>query len=264
MSRWSRLTTSRSALTLFETVIALALIAVLLSILVPALTSARVTSHRDQCASNLRNIGEAWQTYLGDHEKRFPHVPLQPAWYYGGMRFSRIDGTAWPDYDRPLTPYLGVFKTRDYASLCVCCPADRGISTPASAAGTGQRTAFESYGTSYRANAPLMDARLAGVSEETRGMSRSEISAFPAALIVCGDAVWYEVAESTGRSADWHGVSDSGNLLFLDGSVRFMTIRPRNVGGPIVFDPRGRGAPASPSSAPAASQPTTATPALDS
>jgi len=24
--------------------------------------------------------------------------------------------------------------------------------------------------------------------------------------------------------------------------VRFMTIRPRNVGGPIIFDPRGRGA----------------------
>lgn len=246
-----RLPSPSRALTLLETIIALALIAVLLSILLPALTSARVTSQRDQCAANLADVGQAWQAYLADHEKQFPHLPLQPAWHYGGMRFSGIDGAALPDFNRPLTQYLDVFKTRDYASLCVCCPADRGIAAPASEAATASRSAFESYGTSYRANATLMDARLAGLADESRGMRRSEITAFPAALILCGDPVWYEVAESTGRSADWHGVANAGNLLFLDGHVQFVTVRPKGAPGPIVIDPLGRGSRAWPQSEPA-------------
>jgi prepilin-type processing-associated H-X9-DG protein len=53
-----------------------------------------------------------------------------------------------------------------------------------------------------------------------------------------GDPVWYERAEETGRSADWHGVAGAGNLLFMDGSVRFQPVRPRTVAGPIVFDPQ--------------------------
>lgn len=230
---------SQRAFTLLEVIIALALIAVLFSILLPALSSARVASHRDHCADNLRIIGEAWQSYLAEHEKTFPYVAPQPAWQYGGMRFSGMDRTALPDFNRPLTSYLHLFRTRDYGEVCTCCPADRGITTAdAVAAGTGERTAFESYGTSYRANALLMDARSAGLTDESRGMKRSEIRAFPAALVLSGDAVWYEAAESTGRHADWHGVPNAGNILFLDGSVRFMTVSPKGVRGPIMFDPQ--------------------------
>lgn len=237
MPRPIRLQLPHRGFTLLEVIIALVLIAVLLSILLPALSTARVASHRDHCGDNLRVMGEAWQSYLAEHDREFPYVPLQPAWLYGGMRFSRVDGTAFPDFNRPLSPYLHLFRTRDYAEVGTCCPADRGISAAAAAAGTGDRTAFESFGTSYRANAPLMDARAAGLTDESRGMRRSEIRAFPAALVLCGDAVWYEVAESTGRHADWHGVTNAGNILFLDGSVRFMTVTPKGVRGPMMFDP---------------------------
>ncbi len=235
----------RPAFTLLETVIALALIAVLLSILLPALSSARVTSHKEQCAHNLGDVGEAWQTWLADHDKQFPFVPVQPAWLYGGVRFSRVDDAAFPDNNRPLTPYLNLHKTREYNQLCVCCPADRGISAAAAAAGTGGRSAFESFGTSYRANAPLLDVRLIGASEDNRGMERSEITAFPAALVLCGDPVWYEAAESTGRTADWHDVHNAGNLLFLDGHVDFKVVRPKEVIRSLQFDPIRLPAPAS-------------------
>jgi len=224
-------------LTLLETAFALVLIAVLLSILLPALSSARVTSHKDQCQSNLRHMGEAWTSYLADHQDQYPFVPVQPAWQYGGVRFSTIDRAALPDVNRPLTTYLNLRKTRVYNEVSVCCPADRGIASDASAAGTGGRSAFESFGTSYRANAQLLDARLAGVSEEARGMRRKEITMGPSKLVVCGDAVWYEVAEATGRHADWHGEPDAGNLLFLDGSVRFQKI---TVPGAMAFDPASR------------------------
>jgi prepilin-type processing-associated H-X9-DG protein len=234
-----RRSNSLLAFTLLETAIALALIALLLSILLPALSSARVNSHRVQCASNLGDIGNAWQDWLAEHHRQFPFVPVQPAWQYGGVRFSRVDGAAFPDYNRPLTQYLHLRTTRNDNELCVCCPADRGITAPAAAAGTGGRRAFDTFGTSYRANAPLLDVRLAGSlgEDEDRGMKRSEITAFPAALVLCGDPVWYEVAESTGRSANWHGVTNAGNLLFLDGHVDFKTIRPKEVIRSLQFDP---------------------------
>ena len=232
-----RLSIYHRGLTLLETAIALALIAVLLSILLPALSTARQASHRDQCATHLKSIGEAWQSYLGDHDKQFPFVPLQPGWFYGGVRFSRVDGSAFPDFERPLNPYLGLQRTRNFDDLDVCCPSDRGISAVALGAGTGERSAFESYGTSYRANAPLLDAPMSGVADELRGMRRSEITTSPSRLVLCGDAVWYEVAESTGRHADWHGVPNAGNILFLDGSVRFMTVKPKSIVGPMLFDP---------------------------
>jgi prepilin-type N-terminal cleavage/methylation domain-containing protein/prepilin-type processing-associated H-X9-DG protein len=239
---------SPSGFTLLEMAIALALIAVLLSILLPALSSARITSQKEQCAANLAHIGQAWQTWLDDHDKQFPFVPVQPAWQYGGVRFSAIDGTAFPDNNRPLTPYLHLHKTRNVDDLCVCCPADRGISTPAAAAATAGRTAINTYGTSYRANAPLLDVRLSGQSDELRGMARREVNIFASRLVLCGDPVWYEASEETGRDATWHAAPNAGNLLFLDGHVAFATIRPKHVVRSILFDPIVQPAASSPES----------------
>lgn len=234
----STATCARRAFTMIEVGLSVVLIAVLLSVLLPVLSAARVGSYREQCAANQRVFGQAWQTYLNDHDKQFPWVQVQPAWFYGGVRFSAVD-TAVPDYQRPLTQYLPL-RGHDGVQehLVCCCPADHGITSSVAGAGTGSRTAFRSYGTSYRANSPLLDAQLAGIdAEDNRGMKRDEITTPASRLVVMGDPVWYEAAEDTGRNADWHGEPNAGNLLFLDGSVRFMTIRSRKSVGPILFDP---------------------------
>src|SRR6185503_16631 len=83
----------------------------------------------------------------------------------------------------------------------------------------------------------LLDARRCRLDVEPRGVKRSEITVAPSRLVVMGDAVWYEALEQTGRHADWHGETDAGNLLFLDGSVRFITIKQRGRGQPAIFDP---------------------------
>jgi prepilin-type N-terminal cleavage/methylation domain-containing protein/prepilin-type processing-associated H-X9-DG protein len=222
--------------TLLELAISLALVTVLLAVLVPALASARVTGNREQCAANLRHFGPAWKMYLDDHDGQFPHVPVQPAWHYAGVRFSSVDGRPFLDLQRPLAAYTpdgggGVPK-----EMLLCCPADRGISGDARRVGTGERTAFESFGTSYRANAPLLDARQAGLDAH-RGLRRAEIATVASRLVVMGDPVWFEHRHDTGRIADWHEHDDRGNLLFLDGSVKFMEIRPQPRIGPAVFEP---------------------------
>lgn len=253
-------------LTLLETVISLLLIAVLLAILLPALSSARVASYGDQCKTNLHRMGQSWQTYLEDHRRQFPFVPVQPGWFYGGMRFSSVDGSAYRDNDRPLTPYmpLPLRSTSNNEEIMCCCPADHGITDPSGGLGTGKRSAFRSFGTSYRANAALLDARLSGIDgaeQSFRGLDRREITTSPSRLVLMGDAAWYEVAEATGRTADWHGRPGAGNILFLDGAVRVMTIKPRtDRNQPLVFDPVTPGAFA-PGDQPASIEPASSAPA---
>jgi prepilin-type processing-associated H-X9-DG protein len=148
-----------------------------------------------------------------------------------------MDESPFLDMSRPLSRWMSPSRVTGPEAAGFCCPADRGITGEASEFGTGRRTACRSFGTSYRGNAPLFDARLAGITDEPRGIRREEITATPSRLLVIGDAGWYENAEATGRNADWHGRPGYANLLFLDGSVRFREVLPRGQGGPVVFDP---------------------------
>jgi prepilin-type N-terminal cleavage/methylation domain-containing protein/prepilin-type processing-associated H-X9-DG protein len=225
--------------TLLELTISLALISVLLAVLLPALASARVVSSREQCASNLRHCGHAWHSYLEDHAGAFPHVPAQPAWHYAGVRFSPVDDRPVLDPRRPLNPYLPSTADAERGAV-VHCPADAGITDEAGTVGTGRRTAFRSFGTSYRANAALFDTARPEPDGSTRrrGLHRDEIATVPTRLVVMGDPIWYEVHRATGRQATWHGEPGHGNLLFLDGSVKYMRIFAPPRVGPAVYEPK--------------------------
>ncbi|MHC4990247.1 MAG: type II secretion system protein [Planctomycetota bacterium] len=222
---------------LLEAVVSLGIIVVLLSILIPALSSARAISHLETCSGHQRHLWSVCGAYLEDHDEAFPFVGVQAGWHYGGVRFSAVDGKPFADPQRPLNPYLRTIQSSRGALEIFRCPADRGITHPDAAVGTGRRTAIQSFGTSFRANAALFDTRLAGIEGEPRGLRRAEITTPPSRLLVLGDPVWYEVFHETGRDAAWHREPDSGNMLFLDGSVRFEQIRPGTTNQPVVFDP---------------------------
>lgn len=232
---------NRRAFSLIELVIAIVLILVLLALFVPALHSARTMSQREQCAANLSRIGEMLHIYLDDHDGQFPTVLDQPAWHYGGLRYSSGEGMPYLDSSRPLNQVLLLYSLQGPEAMIYCCPADAGIAGQIPELGTGGRSACQSFGTSYRANACLFDSRIAGVDDKPRGLFRSEIITAPSRMLVLGDAIWYEVAESTGRDADWHNAGGAGNILFLDNSVRLQQVRPRGIGGPVVFDPSPSG-----------------------
>jgi hypothetical protein len=132
------------------------------------------------------------------------------------VRFSRLDETtALLDHNLPLNRYLPVQRLDAPAEALFRCPADRGITGETGGVGTGDRTAYEAFGTSYRANAALLAPPVGGGTGPGRGLHFNEITTAASRLVVMGDPVWYEVLESTGRMAAWHGRLDAGNLLLF-------------------------------------------------
>src|SRR5512135_3139347 len=88
-------TRGRAGFTLVELLVVIAIIAVLASLLLPALARAKQRSQRAACVSNLKQIGLAFMVYLDDHRDRFPDQRDLKNTLPGGFR----PWTSWPPSD---------------------------------------------------------------------------------------------------------------------------------------------------------------------
>ena len=60
----------REAFTLIELLVVISIIAILMAVLMPALTKAREQGQRAVCLSNLKQLQLAWDMYANDNDER--------------------------------------------------------------------------------------------------------------------------------------------------------------------------------------------------
>jgi len=109
----------RRAFTLIELLVVVAIIAILASLLLPALGRAQASSRSAACRSNLHQLALAWEVYLTDHEDRFPDRRDLKESVPGGYQ----PWTTWPKSD-PRAAWAPVVLSNQVSGAAVWqCPS---------------------------------------------------------------------------------------------------------------------------------------------
>jgi prepilin-type N-terminal cleavage/methylation domain-containing protein len=120
----------RVGFTLIELLVAVAVITLLLTISIPAMSAARRISKRTVCGTNLHSIGQALQAYLSVHNDTYPYIRSWP-----------------PDEDAEGVPiYEALGKEVSGSRDVFRCPADAKVMNDPDCT---KPTYFETVGTSY-------------------------------------------------------------------------------------------------------------------
>jgi prepilin-type N-terminal cleavage/methylation domain-containing protein len=141
---------NRRAFTLVELLVVIAVVAVLVGLLLPALGKARRGALGVRCLSNIRQSGLALSLYMDDHGERFPWgttpagqgKPDQPLLWYAERAGYGWGGTHWFGFDetgaaglgstgqniaaRPVNPYFELPETSPGFGEIFRCPAENG------------------------------------------------------------------------------------------------------------------------------------------
>ena len=219
---------------LIELLCVTGIMAIIAAVLAPVLVSAKKSAMRAQCASNLRQIGQAFESYATDYAGCYPNTGSQYLWA----------GFFWRE---PLARYLQINTGNPGKRMVLSCPADptptgvySGTSYAYSACFYMEPEQVNAVADSdhmrakYASTNPKLPCSNIKTSQVKFGSKKALVAEYWTLHSVDSDVGWYDGPE-TGHDP-WSG---ERNCMFADSHVVYLsTRRIRAAESPTVGRPR--------------------------
>jgi prepilin-type N-terminal cleavage/methylation domain-containing protein/prepilin-type processing-associated H-X9-DG protein len=219
------------AFTLIEVLVVVAIIALLISILLPSLQMARIQARSTVCQSNLRQIGVGAQQYAGDFREYVPPLktwldsPYPQNQYTGPQNSANAYGGLGTDDMRMYYPRYG-----PNLEIWVCPGANNLVTKPEDLRDSYSDTDTDRRGSGYE-YIPFIYNVVYRPDEFPIFQLSSQPQIRPLRLIdvkIAADVAVTHDNDDPGRNwiitdpEDPHDRLDGGNMQFADGHVRFI------------------------------------------
>lgn len=214
--------------TLIELLVVIGIIGILVTLLLPALASARRTAKRAVCLSNLHQVGLTYSLYHGDNSGRYP---IHKMWNdIHGQKGTNVGiyNNGLPVNERPLNKYGNVRIAE--------CPSDNGEK---SKWGETNVPLYQAYGTSYLPT--WRYSNFYATLNTSDNTNPKYVDGFDqiSRKIVMGDWNWHTNRKTIWDQNIWHNINrktNKSNMLWGDGHAVYFTSPFYNSRGRIRVD----------------------------